>query len=88
MNIINGMIQWFLKRRIHQIELFKNYPYDTQFEILTNLLYQAKDTVYGKKYQFSSIGNYEDFKNRVPLVHYEDFEPYIERARKGEKDVT
>lgn len=88
MNIINGMIQWFLKRRIHQIELFKNYPYDTQFEILTNLLYQAKDTFYGKKYQFSSIGNYEDFKNRVPLVHYEDFEPYIERARKGEKDVT
>jgi hypothetical protein len=39
------------------------------------------------KYGFSSISNYRDFQKKVPIVCYEDFEPYIEKARQGQKDV-
>lgn len=62
-------------------------PVETQTAILFKLLHQAENTIYGKKFHFESIKNYEDYKKQVPLVHYEDFEPYIERARQGEKDV-
>lgn len=87
MNLIHGVLHWYLKRRIHQIEYFIKFPKDTQYEILNQLVYKAKATFYGKLYRFHSIKNYQDFKNQVPIVSYEQFEPYINRARKGEKDV-
>ena len=85
--IVNTFIQWYVKKRVKQMEVFINNPEDTQNAVLTALLYKAKDTEYGKKYKFNQITSYKDFKNQVPLVHYEDFEPYITRARKGEKNV-
>lgn len=70
-----------------QIEHFIKYPVDIQNEVLFSNLFSAEETEYGKLYDFRSISNYQDFSNRVPLIAYEDFEPYIERARKGEKDI-
>ncbi len=88
MGIVKTMLYWFMKKRVYQIELFMQYPIDTQNEVLTNLLYNAKDTEYGKKCGFSSIQNYENFKTQIPLVTYEQFQPIIEKARQGEKDVS
>ncbi|SFU50792.1 GH3 auxin-responsive promoter [Pustulibacterium marinum] len=85
--IFNSIASWFLKKRIHQIELFIKYPQEVQTEILDELLYTAQDTLYGSQYGFSGIKNYDQFKNNVPLTTYEDFEPYIERSRKGEANV-
>lgn len=72
---------------MHQIELFIKYPHDVQNEWLEILLDKAKATDYGKKYGFSSIRNYEDFKNKVPVVSYEQLFPQIERQIKGEQNV-
>lgn len=88
MNFIQSMLHWYLKKRIHQIECFIKFPIETQYEILNQLVYQAKNTFYGKLYRFNSIKNYQDFKNQVPIVTYEEFEPYINRARKGEKNIS
>ncbi|MCT6869515.1 MAG: GH3 auxin-responsive promoter family protein [Apibacter sp.] len=85
--IVNTLIQWYIKKRVKQMEVFINNPEDIQNAVLSALLYKAKDTEYGKKCKFKSITSYKDFKEQVPLVHYEDFEPYITRARKGEKNV-
>nr|WP_297307951.1 GH3 auxin-responsive promoter family protein [uncultured Flavobacterium sp.] len=85
--IINSIVTWVLKKRIHQMELFMKFPIDVQNELLLNLINQAQNTEYGKKYNFSDIKNYNDFSNQVPLNTYEDFEPLIERARKGEQNV-
>lgn len=85
--IINSIVTWFLKKRIHQMELFIKFPIDVQNEILLSLVNQAQNTEYGKKYNFSNIKNYKDFANQLPLNTYEDFEPLIERARKGEQNV-
>lgn len=63
------------------------HPIETQKGVLFSQLYYAEATEYGKIHGFSSISSYEDFKNRVPIVNYEDFEPYIERARKGQRDI-
>lgn len=87
LGILNTFIQWYIKKRVKQMEVFMENPIDTQKSVLLTLLYKAKDTEYGKKYGFQDIHLYNDFKNKVPLVTYEDFEPYITRTRKGEKDI-
>jgi hypothetical protein len=85
--IINSIISWFLKKRKHQIELFLKYPENVQEELLLKLLQTAKNTEFGKKQQFSSIKNYEDFTKQVPIQKYETFAPLIERSRKGEQNL-
>ncbi len=85
--LVNSVVSWFLKKRIHQIEFFSKYPNEVQHELLFNLLQSAKNTSIGKKYQFESIKTYEDFIARVPVVSYEDIEPMIERSRKGEQQL-
>ncbi|MDP4180853.1 MAG: GH3 auxin-responsive promoter family protein [Bacillota bacterium] len=42
---------------------------------------------YGKKYEFNNIKSISDFQNRVPLTTYEDYEAYLERIKKGEKNI-
>lgn len=85
--IINTFIQWYIKKRVSQMEVFMNHPIETQKAVLSSLIYKAKDTEYGKKFGFNDIENYEEFKKQLPIVKYEDFEPYITRVRKGEKNI-
>lgn len=85
--IINSIISWFLKKRIHQIELFKKYPNDVQEELLLKLINTAKNTEYGIEKDFATIHKYTDFRNKVPIQQYETFEPFIERCRNGGQNL-
>ncbi|WP_379966932.1 GH3 auxin-responsive promoter family protein [Epilithonimonas sp. UC225_85] len=85
--LFNSVVNWFIRQRIDQIEHFIKYPVETQEGLLFSQLFNAEETEYGMKYGFSSISNYKDFRKKVPIVCYEDFEPYIEKARQGQKDV-
>ncbi|MFT4699022.1 MAG: phenylacetate-coenzyme A ligase PaaK-like adenylate-forming protein, partial [Flavobacteriaceae bacterium] len=85
--IVNSIASWFLKKRIHQIELFLKYPIDVQEELLKSLLQIAKNTELGKKYDFDSIKTYQEFTERIPITTYEEIEPLIERSRKGENNI-
>ncbi|MEE9349254.1 MAG: GH3 auxin-responsive promoter family protein [Flavobacteriaceae bacterium] len=87
LNILNKVIAWFLKKRKHQIELFLKYPIDVQYELLQRLLETAEDTEIGKKFQFSTLQNYSDFKQKVPIRTYESIEHLIERGRQGEQNI-
>jgi len=87
LSIINSVASWILKKRIHQIELFLKYPNEVQNELLFSLLRNAENTLYGRKYDFLNIRSYQTFSERVPIITYEDFQPYIERARRGETNV-
>ena len=85
--IVNSIASWFLKKRIHQIDLFLKYPIDVQDELLKGLIYKAKSTEIGNQYDFRSINNYQDFAERVPVTCYEDNQSLYERARKGESNI-
>ncbi|MEQ9168202.1 MAG: GH3 auxin-responsive promoter family protein [Fulvivirga sp.] len=76
-----------MKKRIHDIELFIKYPHEVQGEIFKKLIEQAKQTEFGKKYDFKSISSLEDYKNRVPVQSYEELFPYIERLMRGEQNL-
>ena len=85
--LVNSVASWFLKKRIHQMELFIKYPNEVQQELLRNLVSKAKNTEFGKKYDFAGIRNYESFTRNVPIHTYEEYEPDIERCRQGENNI-
>ena len=85
--LINSIASWFLKKRMHQIELFIKYPNEVQQDVLNGLIDSAKDTFIGKKFDFSSINCYKDFSEKVPVFSYEEFSDKIELARKGENNI-
>lgn len=85
--LINSIASWFLKKRMHQIDLFLKYPNEVQNDILLNLVNSAKDTFIGQKFDFKSIKNYNDFSKRVPVFSYEQFADKIDLARKGENNI-
>jgi len=85
---VNKVMELLMRSRMRQIENFIKNPIETQESILFNNLSKARNTEYGELYGFKEISSYEEFKTHVPLVRYEDFEPFIEKARKGQPDVT
>jgi hypothetical protein len=87
MAIINSIASWLMKKRMHQIELFVKYPVDVQTEWMHSLLNSATNTEYGKKYKFSEIKTYAQFKEHVPINDYESLKPLIDRTRRGEQNL-
>ena len=87
MDILNSILTWVMKKRIHDIELFMKYPLEVQEELLRDLIRKGKNTEFGKKYGFETIQSYDRFKEQVPIHSYEDIFPYIERVMKGEQNV-
>ncbi|MCH9823378.1 MAG: GH3 auxin-responsive promoter family protein, partial [Bacteroidetes bacterium] len=87
MELVNSIASWVLKKRMHQIELFRKYPHEVQIEWFNKLINTAKNTEFGKKYDFHSIKSREDFQTRVPISDYESLKPYIERVRQGEQNI-
>ena len=83
----NSIFSWYIKKRIHQIDLFRKYPTEVQHETLFKLLGKAQQTEFGLKYDFSSINTIDQYRNRVPINTYSDFEPYIKRLKKGEQNL-
>jgi len=62
-------------------------PHFAQHRKLRDLISQNANTVFGKAHGFDEIHSYEDFARRVPLSDYSSFEPWIDRIRRGEKNV-
>jgi hypothetical protein len=76
-----------MKKRIHDIELFMKYPHEVQNELLLSLINKGASTEFGRKYGFSDIRTYQQFKERVPVHTYEEIFPYIERMMRGEQHL-
>ena len=87
MALINSVLSWLLKKRFHQIELFMKYPHEVQEEWFKKLITNAKETEWGKKFDYKSIKTINEYKERVPVNDYEAFKPYINRLRKGEQNI-
>jgi hypothetical protein len=87
MAIVNSIFTWYMKKRVHQIELFMKYPLDVQEEWFHELISTASDTEWGRLYDYNSIDTQEQFKERVPIQSYDTLKPYIERMLKGEQNI-
>jgi len=87
MPLLTSIISWVNVKRLHQIDLFKKYPFDVQQEVFTRLIDQAINTEWGKRYGYDSIFSIADFQDRVPISTYDEVKPFIQRLKEGEQNL-
>ncbi|MCK9311852.1 MAG: GH3 auxin-responsive promoter family protein [Bacteroidales bacterium] len=86
-DLISNFVSLFLKDRFEEIEDFRSEASDIQSEQLFNLLREAENTEWGKKYDFKTIFSYQDFRERLPIQRSKDLRPYLERMKLGESNI-
>lgn len=59
----------------------------SQEALLFSMLHRNKDSAYGKEYGFGSICSITEYRNRVPVVRYEDLVPRIDAIVRGDTGV-
>ena len=87
MNLTSIVNKLYFQPRRRELERYINKGEEMQHEILQYLVKRGKDTEYGRKYLFSTINNYNDFAQNIPLNTYEELKGYIERMRHGERNI-
>src|SRR5688572_19128920 len=78
---------WLRMKHVRRFEAAADAPRAAQERRLLRLLQANRDTVYGREHGFDRIGTVRDFQSRVPIAEYGHFEPYVERAMRGEQGV-
>ena len=83
----NKLFSWIIKKRVHQIELFKKHPHDVQREVFEDLIQTAYATEFGRKNRFDRITNYTQYRAAVPLQTYDQLKPFVDRLKAGEQNL-
>lgn len=84
--LVNTVLCFLYKKEYKRYINCKNIK-EVQERKLKEILEKNMNTVYGKKYNFSKIKNFEEYKEKVPLTVYEDYLKYIEQIKRGEKNI-
>lgn len=82
----NAALIW-AKKHVQKAEEFKKNAEKNQEELLFSLLNTAKKTLFGRTYDFENIKSVKDFQEKVPVADYEDLKPYIEKVKRGQRDI-
>jgi hypothetical protein len=62
-------------------------PYIAQRISLLAAVGNNRDTAYGRAHGFGEVRDYKDFARKVPVVDYEELEPWVRRIAAGEQNV-
>lgn len=62
-------------------------PFGTNEKLLLSILRDNKDTEYGIRYDFAHITSYEEYREKVPVIKYQDIAGDIDRMVDGEKNI-
>ena len=82
-----NIIGAFFKPRQQAIAKYAVEAEAIQYKVLQYLLGKAAETEWGVKYGYRTIKDYQEFSQRVPVQTYEEIKGYVDRMRRGEKDV-
>ena len=87
MNPINRIFLQYSNKLLKELDLSRNNPAPYQEHWFRYLVENGKDTAYGKEKCFDTINNIRDFQKKVPVMDYNQTEPYIKRLMDGEDYV-
>jgi len=62
------------------------HPMREQEALLRALLHENAGTIFGQRHGFGSIESFSGFQKQLPITEYDDIEPFVEAARRGEPD--
>jgi len=83
----NSIFAWVMKKRLHQIDLFRKYPLEVQQELFERMLQNAAKTVFAQQFPLAQITDYNSFRSAVPLQDYDTMKPWIDRLMAGEQNL-
>lgn len=81
------VVNQMLRGRMRAIRRWMENAEQVQQDLLLQLLQSAKNTEWGKKFDYAGIKNAGEFKQRIPLQDYDSLKPYIQRTMRGEQNV-
>ena len=75
--------------RLSQIDFVRKTrnPTIVQKRFLLSLLKAYQHTEFGREYKFAEIKSVDEFRERLPILPYSSYEPYLERIAKGEQNI-
>jgi hypothetical protein len=60
---------------------------EVQERFLHDLILAHQNTELGRKYKLSEIKTVDQFRERMPILPYSSYEPYLERIAQGEQNI-
>ncbi|SFI93394.1 GH3 auxin-responsive promoter [Kaistella treverensis] len=75
------------KNHVKGTKTFKENSIEDQQKLLLSLVKTAEKTLFGRHHHFEDIKYIEDFQEKVPVADYEELKPYIEKVKKGQRDI-
>ncbi|MCQ4036020.1 GH3 auxin-responsive promoter family protein [Kaistella montana] len=75
------------KKHVKEAEIYKQNAVEDQEKLLLSLVKTAEKTLFGREHQFETIQNVPDFQKLVKIDDYEELKPYIERVKKGQRNI-
>ncbi len=81
------LVNCFLSGRRKSISKYENKTEELQSKVLQKLIRQAIHTEWGQTHGFAQVNDYNSFTKTSPINTYEELKGYIDRMRRGEKDV-
>ena len=85
--MLSSIVRNYLLGRMHRIEAWMARPLEEQQKNFRIILKNARDTEWGKKFEYRSIASVNDFRRRIPLQDYETMQPFIHRMMLGEQNI-
>ena len=82
----NVALVW-AKKHVQKAEEFKKNAEKNQEKLLLSLVDTAQKTLFGRTYDFENIKSVKNFQEKVPVADYEDLKPYIEKVKRGQRDI-
>lgn len=62
-------------------------PFETQKKVLFDILWENRDTLFGREHNFEAIRSIDDFRHNVNINSYEMLRPYIRKMVSGETNI-
>ncbi|MDQ3141260.1 MAG: GH3 auxin-responsive promoter family protein [Bacteroidota bacterium] len=85
--LINAIYAQYLKMHQKQIKDFIEHPHETQWAQLKSIVTKAKNTEWGRRYQFERVKAPKDWSSLLPVQDYDTIKNDIHRMMVGDENV-
>lgn len=85
--LLNQTFKAYYSLRMRRIEKYMKRPLEAQEDIFKQLVLSAKQTEWGKQFDYKHLKTMEQYAQRIPIQSYESLQPYIERMMMGERNI-
>lgn len=77
--MIASIVRKYFDFKYREVDAFVSNPIKAQEKVFDYLLRNGENTYIGQEYKYSDIKNRDDFRKKVPIFHYEDLRPYLDK---------